>query len=528
MSKNGGECVNKKLLLFNIVAVLLLIGVIAAFFMTQSSTDLSPEKLLKKNNDHSYGVSSSNSLAANVGMDVLKEGGNAVDAAIAISYALNVVEPFGSGIGGGGGMLIAKKDQPATFIDYRETAPTSMNGKNGVPGFVAGMEYIQQKYGTKSMNDLIQPAVEYAEKGFEVDSLLSSRLYYSRGRMDVDKLSAFYPKGEAIEEGETLSQPVLAKTLIKIQREGASAFYKGDVAQDLADATPISKKDLSSYQVTETKPVVSTYNGTEMISAPPPFSGITLIQMLKMAEKENLETMPDKEYYETMNRIKKAAYSDRLKQIGDPDFHNQNSSELVSDDYITNLVNHPTRSLGEGDEEHESTTHFVVIDSEGTVVSTTNTLSNFFGTGEQVDGFFLNNNADTFGSKEPNNREPGKRARTFTAPTIIREKGEWAMGIGSPGGTRIPQILTQVLSKNLEGNEPLQEAVNEPRFIFDDSTIYVEPDLNTKNIPSAFRIEKKKSDVFYGGIQALTINFQDKQMEGAGDPRRNGVWKTGD
>lgn len=141
--------------------------------------------------------------------------------------------------------------------------------------------------------------------------------------------------------------------------------------------------------MTETKPVVSAYNGTEVISAPPPFSGITLIQMLKMAEKENLETMPDKDYYETMNRIKKAAYSDRLKQIGDPDFHNQNSSELVSDDYITNLVNHPTSSSGEGDEEHESTTHFVVIDSEGTVVSTTNTLSNFFGTGEQVDGFFL-------------------------------------------------------------------------------------------------------------------------------------------
>ena len=118
---------NKKLLLFNTIAFLLLICVIAAFFMTQSSTDLSPEKLLKKNNDH--------------------------------SYALNVVEPFGSGIGGGGGMLIAKKDQPATFIDYRETAPTSISGKSGVPGFVAGMEYIQQKYGTKSMNDLIQPAV---------------------------------------------------------------------------------------------------------------------------------------------------------------------------------------------------------------------------------------------------------------------------------------------------------------------------------------------------------------------------------
>ena len=113
-----------------------------------------------------------------------------------------------------------------------------------MPGFVAGMEYIQQKYGTKSMSDLIQPAVEYAEKGFEVDSLLSSRLYYSRGRMDVDDLSAFYPKGEAIEEGETLSQPVLAKTLIKIQREGASAFYKGDLAQDLADATPISKRPI--------------------------------------------------------------------------------------------------------------------------------------------------------------------------------------------------------------------------------------------------------------------------------------------
>ncbi len=516
----------KKSMVFNIIIVLFLLLIVAMIFGNKKDSPLNPPRTLINNNKPSYGVSSSNSLAVDVGMNVLRNGGNAIDAAIAVSYALGVVEPYGSGIGGGGGMLIAKKDQKPTFIDYREMAPTSSQGKSSVPGFVAGMSYVHDKYGTKPMDELMQPAIDYAKKGFKVNNSLHSRLYNAIGRMDVKQLNNFYPKEEAISEGEILKQPQLTNTLVKIQHEDPKIFYKGEIAKDLVKHTSISLDDLERYEVKEREPVISSYHGNEIISAPPPFSGVTLIQMLKMADKKSITTESTSNYYEKMNDIKTIAYKDRLQEIGDPAFYKQHAEMLVSDKHIDQLIQGTEKEVnGAEDEEHESTTHFVVIDKDGTVVSTTNTLSNFFGIGKQVDGFFLNNNADTFGSKGINEREPGKRSRTFTAPTIMRAKGQWVMGVGSPGGTRIPQVLTQVLSEYMKDNKSLQEAVNQPRFIFDNDYIYVEPELETEDIPSSFHISIKESDVFYGGVQALKKDFQQNRMDGAGDPRREGIWK---
>ncbi|TDB52396.1 capsular biosynthesis protein [Bacillus sp. CBEL-1] len=461
-------------------------------------------------------------------MNVLKEGGNAVDAAIAVSYALGVVEPYGSGIGGGGGMLVAKEGEEPTFIDYREVAPSSLRGKTGVPGFVAGMEYVSKKYGTTSMTKLIEPAIEYAEEGFKVDDLLASRLYYASGRMDTGNLPNFFPKGEAIKAGEGLKQPELAEQLTYIKQNGAAGFYQKDIAKRLEEETNITLEDLQNYEVEERQPVISTYKGNEIIAAPPPFSGITVIQMLKMMEKENVNIDEQDVDYGAIKKIKEIAYAARVKEVSDPAFYPQDVERFLSNEYIESLLeNSEERAVESSDQEHESTTHFVVIDKEGTTVSTTNTLSNFFGLGKQVDGFFLNNNADTYGSIGVNNPEPGKRARTFTAPLIIRKEGEWIMGVGTPGGTRIPQVLNQVLARHFQGGEELEKAVETPRFIFDQETLYIEPTTPEEVIErmSAFDVQSKTSDVYYGGVQLLMQDFDSGKVTGVGDSRRNGVWK---
>ncbi|WP_239421887.1 gamma-glutamyltransferase [Bacillus sp. CGMCC 1.16541] len=526
----------KKVLLVTVSALFLVVSVTAIIY--QNQPDVINDVPLPFREKVGYGVSVSDPIAAKVGMDVLENGGSAVDAAIAISYTLGVVEPYGSGIGGGGGMLVAKKDKAPTFIDYREVAPSSERGIVGVPGFVAGMAYIHEQYGEKPLNELIQPAIDYAENGFEVGSVLYSRLQASRGRMLPSGLENFYPNEQAVAVGETLKQPELADVLRAIQQEGPEAFYKDELAEKLTNETDLSLDDLANYEVEEREPVISTYAGYEIISAPPPFSGTTLIQMLKMIEREQIEQLQkdnEEEYYYFMGQIKKIAYQDRISTISDPNFEEQTPSEWVSDEYIEELTNNlHDENLNSGqkdDEEHESTTHFVVIDKEGTTVSTTNTLSNFFGTGRQVNGFFLNNNADTFGSSGVNTMEGGKRARTFTAPTIIRDKGEWVMGIGSPGGTRIPQILSQVMSHHFEGNQSIQDAVEQSRFIFDKGDMFVEPELESaigEVISNAdYNISVRRSDVFYGGVQVLSKDLNSNRIEGAGDPRRGGVWEVG-
>ncbi len=515
---------NKRRALIGGVSLCVLIAT-SVWFVRNHDENNTP---LFSNGDSSYGVSSSNPIAVDVGMKVLKDGGNAVDAAIAVSYALGVVEPYGSGIGGGGGMLIAKEGEEPTFIDYREVAPSSLEGKTGVPGFVAGMEYVNKKYGTTSMTKLIDPAIEYAEKGFKVDELLASRLFYASGRMDVSNLSSFFPRGEAIKAGEELKQPELAEQLTYIKQNGAAGFYQKDIANRLAEETSISLEDLQEYEVEERQPVVSTYKGNEIIAAPPPFSGITVIQMLKMMEKENVNINEQEVDYKAIKKIKEIAYADRVKEISDPAFYPQDVERFLSDEYIESLLENSEKREVEGaDQEHESTTHFVVIDKEGTTVSTTNTLSNFFGLGKQVDGFFLNNNADTYGSIGVNNPEPGKRARTFTAPLIIRKEGEWIMGVGTPGGTRIPQVLNQVLARHFQGGEELEKAVETPRFIFDQDTLYIEPTTPEEVIEqmSAFDVQSKTSDVYYGGIQLLVKDLGNGRITGVGDSRRNGVWK---
>ena len=536
-----------------IIIVFFIIGVYAVFQQMDTKSGSKQSKEMSEfestatiTEDAGYGVSSSNPIAVKVGMEVLENGGNAVDAAIAVSYSLGVVEPYGSGIGGGGGMLIlpGDPDKDPTFFNYRETSPASDNarGRVGVPGFVKGMEVIHKQYGQKEIADLIEPSIKLADEGFEVGRQLSQRLKDAAYRMPVNDLPNFYPGGSEIQEGEELKQPELAETLQLIQEEGSDAFYQGQIAKTIAsEVRGITESDLKSYSVKERKPVYGEFSGYEVISAPPPFSGITLIQSLQMAEMLNIEEAAGNvtAFTHLIGEISKRANRDRLKNIGDPAFITEvdideltekEYSEKLSRDISLEELSDEYRLEGEdAEEEHISTTHFVVTDKEGTVVSVTNTLSNFFGTGKNVAGFFLNNNLDNFNEKKssPNYYEPGKISRTFTAPTILRSE-DAIIGIGTPGGSRIPMMLTEVLVRHLKFNEPLQDAIDKPRFSVENENIYTESqypaDVQNELNDMGYNVEMNSSKLYYGGIQALVIDKKENIIFGGADKRREGTW----
>lgn len=534
----------------------LLVGGYAIVQQFNSETD---NKFYKKINkfesskeiNHSsggYGVSSSNPIAVEVGMDVLEEGGNAVDAAVAVSYALGVVEPYGSGIGGGGGMLILPGDQSdkPTFFDYRETSPTSSEDSEegiGVPGFVKGMETVHEKYGSKKMDELIEPAIKLADDGFPVGQQLAERLKGAQYRLSEDEIPNFFPGNQPIEEGEKLEQPELGETLELIKEKGSDVFYNGELAEEIADEVPgIQKSDLEEYSVQEREPVQGEFAGYDVISAPPPFSGITLIQSLQMAEMLNVQKAEEDTalFTHLTSEITNRANSDRVKHIGDPAFSEIDEKELTDKEYSRELAQDISlNELSEKyqlkgkdlEEEHISTTHFVVTDKDGTVVSVTNTLSNFFGSGENVEGFFLNNNLNNFNNikNSLNYYEPGKRSRTFTAPTILRKDNE-VIGIGTPGGSRIPMMLTEVLVRHLLFKESLQDAIDAPRFSIENNHLYTEfqyPTSVREELEGmGYDVEEKSSSIYYGGVQAIVIDQKDNVIYGGADPRRQGTWKV--
>lgn len=539
-----------------IFLAVLLVGGYAIVQQFNSETD---NKFYKKINkfessreiNHSsggYGVSSSNPIAVEVGMDVLEEGGNAVDAAVAVSYALGVVEPYGSGIGGGGGMLILPGDQSdkPTFFDYRETSPTSSEDSEegiGVPGFVKGMETVHEKYGSKKMDQLIEPAIKLADDGFPVGQQLAERLKGAQYRLSEDEIPNFFPGNQPIEEGEKLEQPELGETLELIKEKGSDVFYNGKLAEEIADEVPgIQKSDLEEYSVEEREPVQGEFAGYDVISAPPPFSGITLIQSLQMAEMLNVQKAEEDTalFTHLTSEITNRANSDRVKHIGDPAFSEIDEKELTDKEYSRELAQDISlNELSEKyqlkgkdlEEEHISTTHFVVTDKDGTVVSVTNTLSNFFGSGENVEGFFLNNNLNNFNNikNSLNYYEPGKRSRTFTAPTILRKDNE-VIGIGTPGGSRIPMMLTEVLVRHLLFKESLQDAIDAPRFSIENNHLYTEfqypTSIREELEGMGYDVEEKSSSIYYGGVQAIVIDQKDNVIYGGADPRRQGTWKV--
>ncbi len=544
--------------IFNsILAVVVLCG-LAAVYLSQGLTwrDLLPFKLPLAHGVAaemavgSYGVSAAHPLAVAAGLEIMEKGGNAVDAAVAVSYVLAVVEPYASGIGGGGAALVfpAGSQRPQVY-DYRETAP--MSGRlpasfAGVPGFVAGMDLLHREHGRLPLEDILEPALRLAEEGFAANQSLSSRLEENRYYLPVHSLPHFYPDGNPVRPGEIVRQPELASTIRAIRDGGPDAFYRGHIAANIvAKSGGLSLEDLESYTVSKRVPVSAHFGDYRVYSAPAPMGGLTLLQILQMAEILQLQRcQPESaDYIDLLTNIIKRAYYDRRENIGDPEYIYVPVEKLVSREYARQMALEISadRFGGRLDdfviedtpadlENHDNTTHFVVVDKEGTMVSATNTISQFFGAGIYVDGFFLNNQLKNFSTTagSPNLIEPGKRARSYISPTILAREGRPVLGIGTPGGGKIPMAMAQVIMQLVGFGHSLEEAIAAPRYFLEGSSvIYLEHDL-----PAAEKEELRdrgytviiyNAPMAYGGLYAIQIDYENDRIYAVADPRRSGA-----
>lgn len=461
---------------------------------------------------------SSNILANEIGQRVLDEGGNAIDAAVAVGYALAVVHPAAGNIGGGGFAVIHLKNGENITLDFREKAPIKATrdmylDKNkevikdssvigylaaGVPGTVAGMSEMLEKYGTKKLSDLIKPAINLAQNGFAITERQAQTMLEVKNEFAKFSSSKKYflkKDGSTYKEGEILVQKDLAKTLKEIQKNGQKAFYEGKIADLIVkdmqkNGGIITKEDLKSYKPIWRKPVVGNYRGYEIISMGPPSSGgIHIIEILNIIENANIKELGfgSSATISLMSEAMRQAYADRSEYLGDPDFIKVPTEQLIDKAYAKKIYNKikPNKAISSDDvrpglniKESDNTTHYSIADKWGNAVSVTYTINASYGSAAAVDGagFLLNNEMDDFSIKpgvpniyglvggDANAIEPNKRPLSSMSPTIILKDGKLFMIVGSPGGARIITTVLQVIVNVIDHKMDISEAVSAPRF----------------------------------------------------------------
>jgi len=459
-------------------------------------------------------VASSEPLASEVGVEILRAGGNAVDAAVAVGFALAVTYPQAGNLGGGGFMLIRMANGQAVVVDYREEAPASAsrnmyldaNGElkpeastlgglaAGVPGTVAGLALAEQKYGKLGLARVLAPAIRLASSGFPVSYGLSESF---RGDQQVlEKFDGsrriFLRGGKLYEPGEIFRQPELARTLKEIARRGPAGFYRGRIAQETARTMQkyhglISVDDLAKYEAKLRPPLMGHFRGYEILTVPPPSSGgVLLIEMLNVLEPLDLGAPDSYQSIHLMAETMRRAYADRASFLGDADFVAVPVKGLTSAEYAAELrkvilASQPEAPVEAGKPqtfEAEQTTHYSVVDAEGNAVSNTYTLNGWFGCGVTVEGagFLLNNEMDDFAARpgkpnmfglvqgEANAIAPRKRPLSSMTPTIVIQDGKARLVLGSPGGGTIINTVLQVLLNALAFKMDILQAVSAPRF----------------------------------------------------------------
>ena len=470
---------------------------------------------IKKNIECRNGaVVSAHTLASEIGVQILKDGGNAIDAAIATQLALAVVYPGAGNIGGGGFLVAHLKNGKNISIDYREMAPAAAsrdmyldaNGNPqmdlsqdghlaaGVPGTVAGL-FASMKYAKLPFKKLIQPAIELAEKGFAVTE--SQARSFNATKKEFIKLNTTTPafvKDDLWKAGDILVQKDLANTLKRIRNFGAKGFYEGETARLIVAEMKkgngiITEKDLKKYKAKTRTPIIFKYKGYTVVTMPLPSSGgIILQQMMKMIEDRNVAAMKfqSAESVQLMVEVERRAYADRANFLGDPDFVKVPVKTLVSNkylkermkDYQPGKAGNSTETKAGVIDESEETTHLSVIDKEGNAVAVTTTLNGGYGSRTVVSGagFLLNNEMDDFSVKpgvpnmygaignEKNAITPGKRMLSSMTPTIVLKNDQPYLVVGTPGGTTIPTSVFQTLINILEFGMSTNDAVNKPKF----------------------------------------------------------------
>ncbi len=530
-------------------------------------------------------VASVDALATQVGVDILQQGGNAVDAAVAVGFALAVTHPQAGNLGGGGFMLLRTAAGRTTAIDFREMAPVKASRDmfldaqgnadsklsltshlaSGSPGSVAGFALAAQKYGTLPLNRLLQPAIELARKGFVVNGSLADDLntYGKEVLLSHPNSKAIFFKADGTPylKGERLVQRNLAKSLELIAKQGPDAFYKGAIADEIAGEMAqhgglISKADLAAYRAVERQPISGTYRGYEVFSMPPPSSGgIHIVQILNILENFDLAKLGfgSADAMQVMAEAEKYAYADRSEYLGDPDFVKVPWQALTSKAYAKSLAQQidvakarPSAEIKPGKlapYESNQTTHFSVVDKAGNAVAVTYTLNTNFGSGIVAgnSGILLNNEMDDFSAKpgtpnvyglvggEANAVQPYKRPLSSMSPTIVAKDGKTWLVTGSPGGSRIITTVLQMVVNSIDFGMNVAEATNAPRFHHQwlPDQLRVEKGFS----PDTLRLLESKGQHVkvqpaMGSTQSIMVG-PDGELYGASDPRSPGDLTAG-
>jgi gamma-glutamyltranspeptidase/glutathione hydrolase len=459
-------------------------------------------------------IASNQGLASDAGSEIIRAGGNAVDAAVAVGFALAVTYPVAGNVGGGGFMVIRMADGRAATIDYREVAPLAASRNmyldaagnptnesiigykaSGVPGAVAGMAEALSKYGSMSLAQVMAPAIRMARDGFVVDSSLYLSLRSSKGYLSrFDAKDVFYRDGEPLAPGTLFKQPALAHTLQQIADQGAAAFYRGAVGDSLVAAMQrgggiITKEDLQRYRPLWRTPIRSTYRGYTMFTMPPSSSGgIVVTQALNILEASG-DTLPSfgtAAYAHLLGSAYQRAFIDRNSKLGDPAFVKVPLEELTSKSYARQLARtidpmRKTATPPDGGQivDGMHTTHYSVVDDKGNAVATTTTLNNGYGSAVYLKnvGFFMNDEMDDFAAApgkpnmfglvqgEANAIAPGKRMLSAMSPTIVLDpQGELLLVVGAAGGPRIITATSQVILNVIDHRMTLADAMRAPRL----------------------------------------------------------------
>ncbi|MES2454134.1 MAG: gamma-glutamyltransferase [Bacteroidota bacterium] len=526
--------------------------------------------------DHAA-VVSAHPEATKVGVAILKKGGNAVDAAVAVQFALAVVYPNAGNIGGGGFMVYRGKKGAIDALDYREQAPEkaskdmyldpdgnpivdkSLFGAlaSGVPGTVDGMNKAHQKYGKLDWAKDLQPAIDLAEKGFAITVQQAEELNRHKAEfLKYNRLPVAFVKDSLWKAGDILLQPELAVTLKLIRDKGRAGFYEGAVAAAIVKTMAhtsgiITANDLKTYKAIWRKPVSGRYKNYQVISMPPPSSGgIALLTLLKQAEKFPLEKwgFQSDSTVQVMVETERRAYADRASYLGDPDFFKVPQQALLDTNYIrsrTKDINFEKATLssavGPGTLPHyesEQTTHYSIVDQEGNAVSVTTTLNGSYGSFAVAEGagFILNNEMDDFSVKPgspnayglvggaANAIAPGKRMLSSMTPTIIEQNGKLLMVVGTPGGSTIITSVYQTILNVLAFGQDMQSAVTSPRFHHQwlPDEVYVEggaisPEIRERLTAKGYKFLERGG---IGRVDAILVKPNGKLETGA-DPRGN-------
>lgn len=565
------------LISISIAITIIGIGLIAP----QNSVSTSPPTPVISNQGM---VVSSQHLASEVGANILKQGGNAVDAAVAIGYALAVTYPCCGNLGGGGFMLIHQaKEGKNIFLNFREKAPLQATPKMyfdaegkfqpewsqkgylavGVPGTVLGLNQALANYGTMSLEKVIKPAIGLAEEGFilqegDVEILNTGReITFSRNNSPSNPQNNvfFKPDNTPYEVGDRLRQKELAESLKIIAKNGSDAFYKGEIAKNIVASSKknggiLTEEDFSQYNIKEQEPLNCTYREYEIVTTPPPGGGVPLCEMLNILEGYNLKKLgfqsPKSLHYMFSSMV--YSYADRNYYLGDPDFIKIPVNLLISKNYASeirakipdNLAINPETIKIVPFSEGNNTTHYSVVDKQGNAVALTYTINSYFGAGVMADktGFFLNNEMNDFTvalgepnlyglvQGENNKIEPGKRPLSSMTPTMVLKDGKVMLVTGSPGGSTIITTVLQVITNFFDYNLTPENSVNTPRIHYQGKPDFVSVEKNGITQELNDQLTKmgykiQKQNRTWGAAESIFINPDTGNFQGVQDQRKS-------